>query len=1099
MEEGTGKRSMRSDVRLEPFRRFMRPATVLLVCAFGVSMLGGENDSRKVQGSNAWNVPIFFTEVRSASSGGTQYIANTPGLGAAFLQDYVEFHARGSVFELRFPGSREGAEPIGEAPLAAHVNYLIGSDPNSWMRDLLAYQEVNYRGVYPGIDVRFASEGFHIKSEFVVAPGADPAQIHFLYKGLGRPRVDSNGDLAFELADAGFREQSPKVFQIAGGNRVSIPARYVISANDVIGFELGAFDASLPLVIDPAVTYSSYVGKSGDSAANAIAADASGNAYVTGYTDSTNFPLVGQIQGANAGGVDAFVFKLNAAGSALTYATYVGGSGDDRGYGIAINSAGEAYVTGTTTSSNFPLHAPIQGLKGSREAFVFKLNAAGNGLVFSTYFGGTGVDNGNAIAVDSQGNAYVAGDTTSTDFPTLGPAQSANRGNQDAFVAKISGSGTLVYSTYLGGNGSDRAAGIAVDSAGNAYVTGGTFSTNFPAVSPVQSANGGGQDCFVTKLNAAGNSFVYSTYLGGSGGALGSLETGSGIAVDAQGNAYIAGMTPSANFPVAGAFQLVPGGGTSNAFITKLNSTGSALVYSTYLGGTVADYAQAIALDTAGDVYVTGYTASPDFPVSTPLHGALTGGYDAFLAELNPAGNSLSFSTFYGGSGNDVGNGVAVDVAGNVYLAGQTYSSDFPIVGGVQSTLAGTMEAFVAKINIGLPPNFSLSMAPGTQTVADGSNTTYTVTVTPSNGFSGVVSFGVTGLPSGVTGSFSPTTVTGSGTTTLTVTASSSGVAGSYTATVTGTSGSLSHTTSASLTVTGGSGGGKPSAVSVTPSSGTGLAQTFAFLYTDSNGAADITSSQIVINSTLNGTASCYLFFVHSTNTVYVANDAGSWQGPLTIGTAGTLGSSQCTLNSGSSSVSASGNNLTVNLAITFAASYAGAKNVYVEVRNATFDAGWVQKGTWTVGSTGNSSTPPTPVSVTPNNGNTFSQTISFLFSDLSGATAITSAQIDINSTLVVNHACYIYYARGPNQLYLANDAGVLQGPATPGVAGILQNSQCSLNYGSSSVVASGTNLTLDLALTFTSAYAGSKNIYMEAAANTLDSGWMVRGAWLVP
>lgn len=1085
-------------MRFERSRKVTSYATILSLFGFAFG-IAGEKGTRRPQSLDPWNAPLFFTEVHSAARDGKQYIAAAPGLGARFLEDRVEFRVRGSVFELRFPGSTPEREPLGEAPLAAHVNYLIGSDPRGWMRDLQAYRDVTYHDVYPGIDVRFGAEGTHIKSEFLVAPRADSAQIHFVYRGLGAPYIDSNGDLAFELADAGFREQSPKVFQIADGNRMSIPARYRILANNEIGFELGTFDPELPLIIDPAVTYSSYVGKLGDSAATAIAADSGGNVYVTGYTDSTNFPLVNQVQSSNAGSVDAFVFKMNSAGSALTYATYVGGAGDDRGYGIAIDSAGEAYVTGTTTSTNFPLHAPIQGFKGSREAFVFKLNAAGNGFIFSTFLGGSGVDNGNAIAVDSLGNAYVAGDTTSTDFPTLGPAQAANKGNQDAFVAKLSGSGTLVYSTYLGGNGSDRAAGIAVDSAGNAYVTGGTFSTNFPTVNPVQASNGGGQDCFITKLNAAGNSFVYSTYLGGSGGALGSLETGSGIAVDNQGSAYVAGMTPSSNFPVAAAFQLVPGGGYSNAFVAKLNPAGSALVYSTYLGGSVADYANAIAVDTAGDAYVAGFTSSSDFPLSNPLHGTLTGGYDAFLAELNASGNSLTFSTFYGGSGNDAANGVAVDGAGSVYVAGQTVSSDFPIVGGVQTTLAGSMEAFVVKLNAGLPPNFSLSMTPGTQTVADGSNTTYTVTVTPSNGFSGVVSFGVTGLPSGVTGSFSPTTVTGSGTTTLTVTASASGLAGSYTATVTGTSGSLSHTTSASLTVTGGSSGGKLAAVSVTPGSGTGMTQIFAFLYTDPNGAADIASSQIVINSTLTGTSSCYLFFVHSTNVVYVASDAGSWQGPLTIGTAGTLGNSQCTLNSGNSSVNASGNNLTVNLAITFAAGYTGTKNVYMEVRNATTDAGWVREGTWTVGLSGSSSSPPTPVSVNPNNGNTFSQIISFLFSDLNGANSITSVQIVINATLVVNHACYIYYTLGPNQLYLGNDAGVLQGPSTPGAAGLLQNGQCSLNAGSSSVVASGTNLTLNLALTFASGFAGSKNIYMEAAAKTLDSGWTVHGAWLVP
>src|SRR5277367_3259074 len=281
-------------------------------------------------------------------------------------------------------------------------------------------------------------------------------------------------------------------------------------------------------------------------------------------------------------------------------------------------------------------------------------------------------------------------------------------------------------------------------------------------------------------------------------------------------------------------------------------------------------------------------------------------------------------------------------------------------------------------VGAGVSPDYALSMTPGTQTVADGNNTPYTVTVTPCNGFSGVVSFGVSGLPTGVAGSFNPTTGTGSGTSTLTITASGSGVVGSSTALVTGTSGALSHTASTGLTVTPAS----PSSVSVTPGSGTGLTQTFAFVYTDPLGAADILTTQIVINATLTATSSCYLYYFRASNTIYVASDTAAWQGPLTLGSAGTLQSSQCTLNASGSSASASGNNLTVNLEITFAAADVGAKNVYMEVKNATLDTGWVQKGTWTVGPSGNT---PAPVSVTPNNGNTLSQTISFAFSDAGG------------------------------------------------------------------------------------------------------------------
>jgi hypothetical protein len=390
-------------------------------------------------------------------------------------------------------------------------------------------------------------------------------------------------------------------------------------------------------------------------------------------------------------------------------------------------------------------------------------------------------------------------------------------------------------------------------------------------------------------------------------------------------------------------------------------------------------------------------------------------------------------------------------------------------------------------------------MTPSTESVAAGSNTTYTVTVTPSNGFSGTVSLGVSGLPTGVTGSFNPTTVPGSGSSTLTITAGSGAAAGSYTATVTGTSGSLSNNTSAGLTITAGSSGGPPVAVSVTPSSGSGSSQTFAFLYTDPNGATDILSTQMDISATLAVNGACYFYYVRALNEIYLASNTGAWQGPATVGATGTLQNSQCVINAGASSATASGNNLTVNVAVSFTAAYAGAKNVYMEVQNATVDTGWGLMGTWTAGSSGNSNTPPSPVSVIPNNGNSSSETIAFAFTDPNGATDIASVQIDINATLVVSNACYLYFVRSTNNFYLADNGGVWQGPLTLGSAGMLQNSQCSVNTGTSSVTISGNNLTLNLALTFTSAFAGSKNIYMETENATLDSGWLKLGVWIVP
>ncbi|MGD0302075.1 MAG: SBBP repeat-containing protein, partial [Bryobacteraceae bacterium] len=750
--------------------------------------------------THAFADPLFF-------KGGEGYISMTRDARAYFLKDRVVYKIHHLAFQAEFLDA-SGIDPEGEDRQAGVVNCLTGNRPQDWSTNLPTYKEVVYHGVYRGIDVGFAFAGSRLKSEYVVASGGNPSLIRVRYAGLGAPDIDQGGNLTFMSELGEFREEKPAAFQLRGAARIDVPAAYKIWPDGGVGFELGAFDPTLPLVIDPVVVYSSYFGALGDTAATAVAVDSNGNAYVTGWTDSTDLPTASPLQGFNAGSVDAFVMKVNSAGNTLLYATYIGGAGDDRAYGIAVDGGGNAYVTGTTTSSNFPITLALQAsLSGARDAFVLKLNAAGNSLTFSTYLGGSGTEISYGIALDSQGNAYVTGDTTSSNFPTLTPFQASNGGGQDAFVSKISAAGVLVYSTYLGGSGTDHAAAISVDSSGNAYITGGTFSTNFPTATPFQAANAGGEDAFVTKLSPGGNSLVYSTYLGGSGGALGSPEAGAGIAVDTLGDAFVVGSTSSTNFPVAAAVQLIPGAGTMNAFISEFNPFGTGLVYSTYFGGSTQDYGQAIAVDLAGNAYVAGYTGSADMPTVSPIQASLEGSYNAFVLIIGSSGAALNFATYYGGTGLDSANAITLDPSGNVIVAGQTSSANFPIVGGVQGSLLGTFEAFLVKLNPGIAqPDFTLGMSPSSQNVtAGGSNVTYTVTVAAVNGFTGAVSLGVSGLPAGVTGSFNPTSIVGSGTSTLTITAASGAQGGSSTTTATGTSGSDKHTASASLVVAGSS------------------------------------------------------------------------------------------------------------------------------------------------------------------------------------------------------------------------------------------------------------------------------------------------------
>jgi hypothetical protein len=446
--------------------------------------------------------------------------------------------------------------------------------------------------------------------------------------------------------------------------------------------------------------FSTYFGGSDMTTATAVAVDGSGNIYVAGWTDSTTLPGCTPVR-PNAGGVDAFVVKWDGATHHIDYCTFLGGRGDDRAFAIAVDNAGFAYITGRTMSVNFPLSGALQTvLAGSENAFVAKLNPQG-GLVYSGYLGGSGSDSGNAIAVDGSGRVTVVGDTTSANFPLLNPIQSSLNGQTNVFITRLSPAGnSLVYSTYLGGNGNDHGAGVALDSTGAAYLTGSTTSTNFPVVSAFQPKSGGNQDAFVAKIASSGNTLVYSTYLGGTGGTVGFPETGSAIAVDSAGDAYVAGITSSPNFPLTNALFSNSAGVGIHAFVTELNAAGNGLVYSTYLGGSSVDEAAAIAVDSGGNAVVAGFTASPDFPLANPTQASLAGSYDAFVTRLNSTGTALLESTVFGGSGSDAANAVAYSAAGAVCIAGQTQSFNLPIQNATQPVLAGAQNAFLAMFTL---------------------------------------------------------------------------------------------------------------------------------------------------------------------------------------------------------------------------------------------------------------------------------------------------------------------------------------------------------------------------------------------------------------
>jgi hypothetical protein len=609
---------------------------------------------------------------------------------------------------------------VGVEPQITKTNYFLGNDPQQWHTDIANFGQVRYPQIYPGIDLIYRGNQRRLEYDLMIAPGADPNQIRLAISGAGSIRIDPLGGLILRTAAGDLEQPAPTVYQEGTEGRQRVAGRYALLASpdapqdqreggrQQVGFVVGRYDHSRPLIIDPVIVYSTFLGGSGEDSGQGIAVDGSGNAYVTGVTQSTTFPGVtgSSIQPAYGGGkIDAFVTKINAAGTAIVYSTFLGGGDNDAGAAIAVDGTGNAYVTGDTQSTDFPVTASSTQptLGGGHDAFVTKINAAGTAIVYSTFVGGSGDDSGRGIAVDGSGNAYVTGSTQSTTFPgvTGSSIQPANGGGFDAFVTEINAAGTaIVYSTFLGGNGSDLGYGIAVDSGGNAYITGHTSSTTFPGVTggSIQPAFGGVEDAFVTKINAAGTAIVYSTFLGGSGD-----DLGNGIAVDGPGNAYITGQTFSTTFPGVSGSSIQPASaGGGDAFVTKINAGGTAIVYSTFLGGSGGDAGYGIAVDGTGNAYITGETTSTTFPgvTGSSIQPANGGFYDAFVTKINAAGTAIDYSTFLGGSGDDHGFGIALDSAGNAYITGLTSSTTFLGITGssIQPANGGGSDAFVTKI-----------------------------------------------------------------------------------------------------------------------------------------------------------------------------------------------------------------------------------------------------------------------------------------------------------------------------------------------------------------------------------------------------------------
>jgi hypothetical protein len=651
-------------------------------------------------------------------------------------------------------GSRGTPTINGVDKLPGVSNYLIGKDPSKWRTGVSTYSKIQYSEVYPGVDLVYYGNQHQLEYDFVVKPGADPKQVSLAFDGTQKMALNSaTGNVALETAAGSMALRKPVIYQTENGQRKLVEGNYKFQGNGRLAFDVKDYNRAEPLVIDPVLVYSTYLGGSSDDGGYGLTVDSQGHAYLTGYTDSVDFPIAGtSLTPAPSGNYEAFVAELSSDGTSLVYSTYLGGSGGDIGSDVALDSTGNAYVVGNTGSTDFPVTANAfqssLATGSTSNVFLSKLSPDGQSLLYSTYLGGGGIDYGFGIAVDANQNAYLTGETTSgspTPFPTTASAfqSTLNSPYGNGFISRIdttaTGTASLVYSTFLGGTTSgywywDQGSSIAVDANQNVYVVGMASSANFPitpatAFQTTGNVNGSAYltQIDTTQFGSAG--LIYSTFLGGTG----NTDQAASVALDSAGKVYLTGGTGSSDFPVTTGVTNSPEG---KAFIAKFDTTlsqSASLLYSTLVGGSSGEFSGAITVDQLGNAYISGWTFSSDFPVASDAVQSTrgTGVNNSFLAVLSWDASKILYGTYLGGNGSsnltEYAYGLALDPNNNIYVAGGTGSSDFQTTSGtIQTSLNGSTDAFIAKLTA-LPIPIISSLSPisgpsGTQVTINGSN-----------------------------------------------------------------------------------------------------------------------------------------------------------------------------------------------------------------------------------------------------------------------------------------------------------------------------------------------------------------------------------------
>jgi hypothetical protein len=660
----------------------------------------GQADSRVKFQSRGSGYSLFLTDTEAVLSLAKPEHQEATKLGPNKDKDEA---ARSAVLRMRPVGANPKPHITGVKELPGKTNYFIGNDPAQWRTAIPTYERVEYQSVYPGVDMAYYGNQQQLEYDFIVAPGAKPSAIEMDFEGADEVEITDNGGLIIAVGDAEVVQSAPVIFQEIGGEKRTVAGRYALREKGRVGFEVDEYDVSQTLVIDPTINYATYLGGNGFDWAWGLAVDTQGNVFVVGEAGSS-FPTAGTGDTTHNGAADVFVSKLipNAnlsQAQQLSYSTFLGGNDNDRGLDIALDSTQAlAYVTGYTSSTNFPNTAGVfdRSHNGGQDAFVAKLNATG-GLTWSTFMGGSSNDLGVSLAVDSQGVAFVTGYTAdaATNYQqTAGAFDTTHNGGVDVFVTKLTSTGTRTWSTFIGGGGDDYASDIALEGGTIPYITGWTHDAaiDYPTtMGAFDTTHNGSADGFVTKLNAMGSQLSYSTFIGGA-----DREESNAMFLSAGGVVSITGLTMSNNFPTtAMTFDNSINGGTyGDVFVAQLNTANNTLAFSTYLGGNGSETSQDIAVDSAGFIHVTGGTESTNFPTQNAIQNSNGGGFDMFIAKLNPAlqnNNILIFSTYLGGASHDVSTGLGLDSLAQVHICGFSW-------GGIGTNI--TMGAFDTTFNM---------------------------------------------------------------------------------------------------------------------------------------------------------------------------------------------------------------------------------------------------------------------------------------------------------------------------------------------------------------------------------------------------------------